>query len=193
MRNAVNAGFLPDLCREWETATQAAIIRGIRVVIPRVGIVLSSRGGAMARMLPFFRLGLGGRIGSGRQYMSWIALEDLLRTIHHAILTPSLHGPVNAVSPNPVTNKDFSKALGRALSRPTRFALPAFAARIALGRWRTRPCAMHKSDACSAGAIGVYVSVPELEGALRHLFQNTRFDLTFHDDRRQVHQMPDSV
>jgi uncharacterized protein (TIGR01777 family) len=166
-------GFLPDLCREWETATQAAVIRGIRVVIPRVGIVLSARGGAMARMLPFFRLGLGGRIGSGRQYMSWIALEDLLRVIHHAILTPSLHGPVNAVSPNPVTNRDFSQALGRALSRPARFVLPAFAARIAFGRMADEALlASARVTPARLAQSGFAFHFPELDGALRHLFIN---------------------
>jgi uncharacterized protein len=170
--STAGTGFLPDLCREWEAATEAAIIRGIRVVIPRLGVVLSTRGGAMARMLPFFRLGLGGRIGSGRQYMSWIALEDLLRIIHHAILTPSLHGPVNAVSPNPVTNEDFSKALGRALSRPARFALPAFAARIAFGKMANEALLASARVAPARLAQSEFkFHFPELDGALRHLFK----------------------
>jgi uncharacterized protein (TIGR01777 family) len=165
-------GFLPDLCRQWESAAEAAIIRGIRVVIPRVGVVLSPRGGAIARMLPVFRLGLGGRIGSGRQYMSWITLDDLVEAIHHAILTPSLHGPVNAVSPNPVTNADFSRALGRALSRPALFTLPSLAARIAFGQMadetllsstRVTPERLTRS--------GFKFRFPELNGALRHLFE----------------------
>ena len=111
-------GFLADLCREWESATEPASRRGIRVVIPRLGMVLSPAGGALALMLPVFRLGIGGRIGSGRQYMSWIAMEDLLGVFYHAIHSESLQGPVNAVSPNPVTNLEFSKTLGRVLSRP---------------------------------------------------------------------------
>jgi uncharacterized protein (TIGR01777 family) len=165
-------GFLPDLCRQWESATEAAINRGIRVVIPRVGVVLSRRGGAMARMLPIFRLGFGGRIGSGRQYISWITLDDLVGTIYHAILTPLLHGPVNAVSPNPVTNADFSRALGRALSRPALFALPSSAARIAFGQMADEAL-LSSARVASERLVqsGYKFLFPELNGALRHLFE----------------------
>jgi uncharacterized protein (TIGR01777 family) len=126
-------GFLPEVCKGWERAAQAVTARGVRLVTLRIGIVLSSSGGALSRMLLPFRLGLGGRIGSGRQYMSWIDLDDLVRVIRHSIATDSLSGPVNAVAPNPVTNREFTRALGRALSRPAFFFMPAFAARIALG------------------------------------------------------------
>jgi uncharacterized protein len=126
-------GFLPDLCQQWEAATHAAILRGIRVVIPRVGMVLSAKGGALPLMLPAFRLGIGGRIGSGRQYMSWITLQDLVGVINHVINNSFLQGPVNAVSPNPVTNREFTKVLAHALARPSLFALPSCAARLAFG------------------------------------------------------------
>jgi uncharacterized protein (TIGR01777 family) len=165
-------GFLPELCLQWEAATEAAIIRGIRVVIPRVGVVLSVTGGAMARMLPVFRLGLGGRIGSGRQYISWITLDDLVGAIHHAILTPSLHGPINAVSPNPVTNADFSQALGHALSRPALFALPSLVARIALGQMADEALlSSAKVAPTRLTQSGFKFQFPELNGALRHLFE----------------------
>jgi uncharacterized protein (TIGR01777 family) len=166
------AGFLPELCREWETATAPAAMKGIRTVIPRLGMVLSGAGGALERMLPIFRLGMGARVGSGRQYMSWIAIDDLVGVIHHAIKNESIQGPVNAVSPNPVTNLVFSKVLGRVLSRPVLFALPAFAARLALGQMaeevllagaRVSPARLIKS--------GYHFAFPELEGALRHVLQ----------------------
>jgi len=126
-------GYLPEVCRQWEEETGPAAARGIRTVNLRTGIVLSRFGGALPQMLPFFKLGLGGRIGSGRQYMSWITLEDLTGIIEHAIDKESLQGPVNAVSPDPATNLEFTRALGKALSRPALFALPRFAARLAFG------------------------------------------------------------
>ena len=126
-------GFLADVAREWEAATAAAIARGIRVVNLRFGIVLSARGGALARMLTPFRLGLGGVIGDGRQWMSWIALDDVIGAIHHALTTDALRGPVNVAAPGPVTNAEFTRTLGRVLERPTVVPLPAFAARLALG------------------------------------------------------------
>jgi uncharacterized protein (TIGR01777 family) len=126
-------GFLADVCREWENATEPASAKGIRVVTLRFGIVISARGGALSQMLPVFRTGFGGKTGSGRQYMSWIALEDLTRIVEFAIQDESLQGPVNAVSPNPVSNRIFAKTLGRVLRRPSIFTLPRFAARIAFG------------------------------------------------------------
>ena len=126
-------GFLPEVCRAWESATEPATNKGIRVVHLRIGIVLSTRGGALAKMLPPFRMGAGGKIGSGAQYMSWISLADLCGAILHAIKTESLRGAVNAVSPRPLTNAEFTKELGTALHRPAIFPLPAFAARLMLG------------------------------------------------------------
>jgi uncharacterized protein len=126
-------GFLADVCRDWEAATGPAAAAGIRVVCVRLGVVLARHGGALARMVPLFRLGLGGRLGSGRQYMSWVTLDDAVDAICHAIATEALSGPMNLVSPNPVTNRQFTKDLGRALRRPTLFPAPAFMLRLLLG------------------------------------------------------------
>jgi hypothetical protein len=126
-------GFLADVCRQWEAATDPATKKGIRVVHLRTGIVLSRNGGALPKMLLPFKMGLGGKIGSGNQYWSWISVDDLCAAILHCIQANTLHGPVNAVSSSPVTNLQFTKALGRVLSRPTMFPLPAFAARLVLG------------------------------------------------------------
>lgn len=126
-------GFLAKVCREWEAATMPAADRGIRVVMCRFGAVLTPEGGALAKMLPPFKLGLGGRLGSGRQYMSWISRDDAVRAILHALEHESLDGPVNAVAPETVTNAVFTRALGRALHRPTLFPMPAFVAKTLFG------------------------------------------------------------
>ena len=126
-------GFLPELCQAWEAACMPAVDRGIRVVNLRFGVVLSPHGGALKQMLPPFRLGLGGRIGSGKQITSWIALEDAVRAIRHSLEHPNTRGPVNATTPNPVTNAEFSKALGKALSRPAVVPVPATAIRLMVG------------------------------------------------------------
>jgi uncharacterized protein len=126
-------GFLPNVCRQWEAAADPAVRRGIRVVYLRTGLVLSGDGGAMGQMLPPFKRGVGGKIGSGKQYWSWISIDDLCAAIAHCIRTADLRGAVNMVSPTPVTNLEFTKALGRVLGKPTVVPLPAFAARIALG------------------------------------------------------------
>lgn len=127
------SGFLPDVCREWEAATAPAIGAGITVINFRLGVVISSEGGAVSSMLTPFKLGVGGKIGSGEQYMSWIALDDVVGALKHLMRIPSISGPVNTCSPNPVTNAEFTKALGRTLGRPTVLPLPAFAARLVLG------------------------------------------------------------
>jgi hypothetical protein len=127
------AGFLADVCREWEDAAQAAAERNIRVVLTRFGIILSPRGGALAKMLTPFRLGLGGCVGNGRQYYSWISLDDAVGAIRHALDKELLNGAVNVVAPNPVTNREFTKTLGRVLRRPTLFPMPAPVARLAFG------------------------------------------------------------
>lgn len=126
-------GFLPGVCREWEEAAQPLRKKGIRVVHLRFGVILGAEGGALAKMLSPFRKGLGGIIGSGRQYMSWVSLEDVLGVVEHALNTPALEGPVNVVSPEPVTNKEFTKALGEILHRPTIFPIPAMAAKLLFG------------------------------------------------------------
>jgi uncharacterized protein (TIGR01777 family) len=125
--------FLANVCREWERATSAATSAGIRVVNLRTGIVLAKEGGALPKMVTPFKLGVGGKIGSGNQYMSWIDLEDEAQVILHCIQKESLQGPVNSVGPSPVRNAEFSKTLGRVLSRPSLFPLPAFMARLVLG------------------------------------------------------------
>jgi uncharacterized protein (TIGR01777 family) len=110
---------LPEVCETWEKAASAAKQAGIRVVHPRIGIVLSSKGGALAKLLPIFALGAGGMLGSGKQYMSWIAIDDLINAIYHLIITESISGPVNMTSPRPVTNREFTETLGKVLKRPT--------------------------------------------------------------------------
>ncbi len=125
--------FLAEVCRDWEAATQAATAAGIRVVHLRLGIILSLAGGALAKMIVPFQMGAGGMIGRGRQYMSWITLDDVIGAIHHALITDRLHGPVNAVAPQPVTNREFTRTLGHILHRPTLFPMPAAAARLAFG------------------------------------------------------------
>jgi uncharacterized protein (TIGR01777 family) len=127
------SGFLADVCREWEAATEPAVRAGIGVVILRTGMVLTAAGGALARMLPPFRLGLGGVMGSGRQYVSWIALDDLIGVIHFGLFAGGLAGPVNAVSPRPVTNRELTRTLGRVLRRPTLMAMPGPAVRLLFG------------------------------------------------------------
>jgi uncharacterized protein (TIGR01777 family) len=126
-------GFLADVCRDWEEAAAPARDRGIRTVHLRFGVILSPQGGALAKMLTPFRLGAGGRIGSGRQWMSWIGIHDAVGAIHHAMHVDAISGPVNVVAPNPVTNAEFTRVLGRVLKRPTIMPMPAFAARLALG------------------------------------------------------------
>lgn len=131
--SAPGAGFLAQVCREWEAATEPAERAGIRVVRLRIGLVLSAAGGALGTMLPLFRAGLGGRLGDGRQFISWIAHDDLIGVIHHALIDDSLRGPVNAVAPQPVRNAEFTRTLGRVLRRPTVLPAPAAALRLALG------------------------------------------------------------
>jgi uncharacterized protein (TIGR01777 family) len=131
--SAAGAGFLPEVCRQWEASTKAAFDAGIRTVNLRTGVVLSAKGGALKAMLTPFKLGLGGRIGNGRQWMSWIDLEDMAGAILHILKTDLLQGPVNMVAPRPVANAEFTKTLAGVLSRPAIFPMPAFAARLAFG------------------------------------------------------------
>ena len=126
--------FLSEVCRQWEASTQPAAHAGIRTVSARIGLMLSAAGGALQKMLLPFRLGAGGRIGDGRQWWSWIALEDLVGAFHHIMKTDLLQGAVNIVAPKPVTNAEFTKALASVLHRPAIFPMPAFAARLAFGQ-----------------------------------------------------------
>jgi uncharacterized protein len=132
-KSAVGTGFAADLAREWESATESAVEAGIRTVQMRIGIVLSASGGALPKMLPAFKMGVGGRLGNGRQWMSWIDIQDVVGAIHHILKADLLSGPVNMVAPKPVTNAEFTKILASTLSRPAIFPMPAFAARLAFG------------------------------------------------------------
>lgn len=126
-------GFLADTCSKWEAEALAAEKLGVRVVCVRIGVVLSRRGGALAKMLTPFRLGLGGVVGPGTQYWSWIGLNDLTRILEFCLNNSTVSGPVNAVSPDPSTNRDFTRTLGQVLHRPTVFPMPSFIARLVLG------------------------------------------------------------
>ncbi len=128
-------GFLAQLCRDWEAAVAPARQAGTRVVLARSGIVLARAGGALSRLRPLFSLGLGARIGNGRQYLSWISLEDEVRALRFAISQATLSGPVNLTGPAPVTNAEFTAAFGRAVNRPTPLLLPGFAARAIFGEF----------------------------------------------------------
>ena len=130
---SVGEGFLSEVCAQWEDAAEPARAAGIRVVNLRTGVILASEGGALSKMLLPFRLGLGGKIGAGDQYMSWVSLPDLVSIAKFALEDETLIGPVNAVAPGAVTNLEFTRALGRQLKRPTLFPLPSFMARLALG------------------------------------------------------------
>ncbi|MFI2029293.1 TIGR01777 family oxidoreductase [Streptomyces buecherae] len=126
-------GFLADLCQEWEEAAEPAVEAGIRTAYARTGLVVARGGGAWGRMFPLFRLGLGGRLGAGDQYWSFIALRDEVAALRHIIATESLSGPVNLTAPEPVTNREVTAAMGRVLRRPTKLAVPRPALRLALG------------------------------------------------------------
>lgn len=126
-------GFLPDVCREWEAAANEAASAGIRTVHMRTGVVLSPKGGALGKMLTPFKFGVGGRIGNGRQWMSWIDVDDMVGAIHHILKSDLLHGPVNMVAPRPVTNEEFTKTLASVLHRPAIFPVPEFAVKLAFG------------------------------------------------------------
>ncbi len=131
--SALGTGFLAEVCRDWEAAADPARVAGIRVATMRLGVVLSRHGGALGAMLLPFRLGLGGRVGSGQQWWSWISIEDVVGGIQHALTAETLSGPVNLVAPQPVTNTEFTHALGRVLRRPAILPAPAALLRLALG------------------------------------------------------------
>jgi len=163
-------GFLPEVCKAWEEAAAPAAQKGIRVVFPRIGIVLSPAGGALAKMLLPFKLGAGGVIGSGKQYMSWIALDDVVGALYHALMTDALRGPVNLVAPHPVTNSEFTRTLGQVLHRPTLLPVPAFAARLAFGEMADDLLlASARIEPKRLLATQYSFRCPELAGALRHV------------------------
>lgn len=168
--DAGTPGFLPEVCRAWEAEARAACELGLRWVGLRFGVVLSPAGGALARLAPVFRLGAGGRIGHGEQYMSWIALDDAIGAIYHALLTPALAGPVNVVAPEAVTNGEFARVLGRVLGRPAVLRVPGGVLRIVLGQLAQETIlASERVEPAELARSGYTFRYPRLEGALRHV------------------------
>jgi len=161
-------GFLAGVCREWEQATAPAVAAGVRTVNLRFGPILAREGGMLAKLLTPFKMGMGGKVGSGKQYISWVAIEDAVGAIKIALSDESIRGPLNVVSPNPVTNEVFTKTLGHVLSRPTALAIPAFAAKLAFGEMADEML-LTSQRVVPKRLIeaGYEFQQPELEGALR--------------------------
>ena len=167
--SAPGTGFLAQVTQEWEQATAGAEQAGVRVAHLRTGIVLDAHGGALERLLVPFKLGVGGPIGGGHQWMSWISLEDELRAIEHALRTESLRGPVNLVAPNPVTNATFATTLGKVLNRPALVPVPAFALELLYGEMaRATVLAGQHVRPAALAAAGFEFRFPTLEQALKH-------------------------
>ncbi len=166
-------GFLSDVCVEWEKTTAHATAMGIRVMNSRFGIILDKEGGALKKMLTPFRMGIGGRIGSGKQWMSWIALDDVVGALKLALTNESLTGPVNFVAPNPVRNAEFTKTLGHALSRPTLLPIPAFGVRLAFGEMADALLlSSQRVEPKILKGAGFEFQYPELGLALSHVLKN---------------------
>jgi uncharacterized protein (TIGR01777 family) len=165
-------GFLANVCRQWEAATGRAATAGIRVARMRFGLVLSQRGGAFARTLPMFRRGLGGRLGSGRQYVSWIVLDDVVAAIQRVLGDSSLDGPINVVGPNPVTNLELTRVTAGVLHRPAPLPIPAFLLRLKLGEMADAlVLAGQRVYPRRLQAAGHTFAYPELEPAIRRLLE----------------------
>jgi hypothetical protein len=167
--SAPGSGFLAEVCKEWEQSTRAAEAAGVRIVRARLGVVLSKEGGALQKMLPIFQLGGGGIIGSGKQYMSWITLDDVVNALVFAIKTKTVSGAVNLVAPNAVRNSEFTDALGHALHRPAVLPLPAFAAKMIMGEMADElllSSARVEPLALEGNKFGF--EFPNLQGALLH-------------------------
>jgi hypothetical protein len=164
-------GFLPEVCREWEDASRIAGDAGIRTVNIRIGLVLSAKGGALAKLLTPFKLGLGGRIGSGQQWWSWIHVDDVVGGIHHAMRSESLAGAVNLVAPNPVRNAEFTRVLASVLGRPAFFPVPEFALRMAFGKMAAGELLLssQRTEPGKLLAEGYEFRFRELRGALANL------------------------
>ena len=162
--------FISRVCHEWEKAASPAIEKGIRVVFLRIGVALTPAAGALGKFLPFFQAGLGGKIGTGKQFMSWIGIDDVIGAIYHVLINDDLEGPVNVVSPNPVTNLEFTKTLGKVLSRPALFSVPAAAIRLAFGEMgREIPLSSTRVQPEKLLKTGYRFRTPDIEGALSHL------------------------
>jgi len=160
-------GFLPEVCREWEAAAEPAAKAGIRTVQMRFGLVLSPSGGALQKMLPPFRMGIGGNMGNGRQWWSWVDIDDLVGAIQHVIKTDTLRGPVNVVAPSPARNAEFTKTLASVLSRPAIFPMPAFAARLVFGQMGDELLlASQRVEPAKLMASGYVFQKPDLRSAL---------------------------
>ena len=169
-QSAPGNDFLSGVCVDWEKATRAAAEKGIRTINTRFGIILDRNEGALGKMLPPFRAGIGGRIGSGKQWMSWIALDDVVNGLKFLLEDKSISGPVNFVAPNPVTNAEFTKTLGRVVGRPTFFTVPAFGARLAFGEMADALLlTSQKVDPAILQDCGYLFAWPTLDAALRHL------------------------
>jgi len=164
-------GFLAGVCREWEMATEPAVQAGVRTVTLRFGPILAREGGMLAKLLTPFKMGMGGKVGSGKQYISWVAIDDVVNAVKLALNDASLRGPLNIVSPNPVTNEVFTKTLGHVLSRPTALAMPAFAVRLAFGEMADEMLlTSQRVIPKKLNNAGYEFLQPELEGALqKHL------------------------
>jgi uncharacterized protein (TIGR01777 family) len=168
--SAPGVGFLPEVCVAWEAAAEPAREAGVRVVHPRFGIVLSEKGGALAQTLPLFKMGLGGPIGSGRQYWSWVSLDDVVGVILHALTNESVTGAVNVSSPDAPTNAEYTRVLGRVLNRPAFFPAPAPALRLALGGLAdSLLLASARMEPARLKETGYEYRHPGLEGAFRYL------------------------
>ena len=168
--SAPGSDFLAEVCQAWEAAARPAAHKGIRLVHLRFGVILSAGGGALSKMLAPFRLGLGGKIGDGRQWISWISIDDAVGAVQHALGTDALRGPANAVAPKPATNEEFTAILGKVLSRPTIFPMPAFAARLAFGEMADALLlSSARVEPARLIATGYHFHHPELGSALRHL------------------------
>lgn len=172
--SAPGTGFLAEVAQEWEEAASPAARAGIRVVHPRTGLVLAPNGGALAAMLPIFRLGLGGPLGSGRQWWSWITLQDVVGALAHAVEHDDVRGPCNLVAPVPVRCADFARALGRALGRPALLPAPAFALRMVLGTGQANELLLASARARPAvlERTGFEFAGRELDAALAQLFSH---------------------
>jgi uncharacterized protein len=164
-------GFLPEVCLAWETEAQAVVRHGLRVACLRFGVVLGADGGALAKMLPLFRFGLGGRMGAGRQWMSWIARDDVIAAIQYVLAERKCSGPLNCVAPTPVTNAEFTTTLGRVLHRPAVLPVPALALRLVVGRGMADAALLASSRAVPERllAAGFQFRFPALEPALRQI------------------------
>jgi hypothetical protein len=168
-RSTAGNDFLAQVCRDWEHEALRAEESGVRVVLIRTGVVLGKNGGALAQMLPPFRLGLGGRLGNGRQYMPWIHIDDLTAIMLYAMDNPNLRGPVNAVTPLPVTNSEFTSALAAALNRPALLPVPGFALKLILGEFAEVLLGSQRVIPEALQQTGYSYTFPAIEDALKNL------------------------